>query len=532
VSAIERKPLTAYQRRIRKELGHEDEEPTLDQQLSRLEVDIRRLKVEFDIFFNGGVKHPPYDTRNRIETTMARLSDDRTLTFAQRYKFNSLSARFAAFRDLWRRSMQSREEGRDFITIARAKLEAMRREADAEIAARNAAKREIINVPAESVSSVIPSPTPREPAAVELKQPVPLAPAIAQKRERAVERETSAPRTELVKGSSEPEAVSDPMAVESVEFEATGPIEEIAAPVDLGEPQVATDEMIDFGREDSRVNESFDTAETADRASGLGQTEAVDFAQTHGTFVEMETVDEPVAPELHAVVARVTETEESAQPTENLRGLKPNRSSFPKILPPSAHQPAEPEQPTRDRRAGDRRSGDRRALPFGRRANDPKPVRAVDNDVMPIVAPPEADSIRTPEPTREMAAVEFTVPETISEQVPEIEAPEVRSEPVPEPAAETRSESMPSGATELDAIASFVFTDPRRDMKQVKALITAMAKAKEKCGEPAEDLLPSRYGPMLASRADKIRKKSGCSRVMFTIVTKNGKVELEATAAE
>ena len=28
-------------------------EPTVDDQLSRLEEDIRRLKVEFDMFFNG-----------------------------------------------------------------------------------------------------------------------------------------------------------------------------------------------------------------------------------------------------------------------------------------------------------------------------------------------------------------------------------------------------------------------------------------------------------------------------------------------
>ncbi|MEO6390440.1 MAG: hypothetical protein ABIP75_01230, partial [Pyrinomonadaceae bacterium] len=126
---------------MRKELGgDEDDQPTVDQQMARLEVDIRRLKVEFDIFFNGGVKHPPYETRNRVETTFARLGDDRTLTYAQRYKYNSLASRFASFRDMWRRSMQSKEEGRDFITVARAKLTAMREAADAEIAARNAAK--------------------------------------------------------------------------------------------------------------------------------------------------------------------------------------------------------------------------------------------------------------------------------------------------------------------------------------------------------------------------------------------------------
>jgi hypothetical protein len=93
---------------------------TLDEQLSRLEDDIRRLKVEFDIFFNGASKRPPYDTKGRVETLLKRLADDRTLSFAQRYRYNSLTSRYTAFRDLWRRTMQGREEGRDPASAARA----------------------------------------------------------------------------------------------------------------------------------------------------------------------------------------------------------------------------------------------------------------------------------------------------------------------------------------------------------------------------------------------------------------------------
>ncbi len=90
-----------------------DSQPTIDDQLKRLEEDIRRLKIEFDIYFNGASKRPPYDTKSRVETIIKRIADDRTLTFAQRYFYNSLVARFTAFRELWRRTMQGREEGRD-----------------------------------------------------------------------------------------------------------------------------------------------------------------------------------------------------------------------------------------------------------------------------------------------------------------------------------------------------------------------------------------------------------------------------------
>ena len=97
-----------------------DNQPTPDEQLTRLEDDIRRLRVEFDIFFNGGSKRPPYDTKGRVETIMKRLGDDRALTFAQRYRYNSLTARYNSFRELWRRTMQGREEGRDAISAHRA----------------------------------------------------------------------------------------------------------------------------------------------------------------------------------------------------------------------------------------------------------------------------------------------------------------------------------------------------------------------------------------------------------------------------
>ncbi|HKR02305.1 MAG TPA: MXAN_5187 C-terminal domain-containing protein, partial [Pyrinomonadaceae bacterium] len=97
-----------------------DSQPTVDDQLKRLEEDIRRLKIEFDIYFNGASKRPPYDTKGRIETLLKRLGDDRSLTFAQRYLFNSLTARYTSFRELWRRTMQGREEGRDAAAAARA----------------------------------------------------------------------------------------------------------------------------------------------------------------------------------------------------------------------------------------------------------------------------------------------------------------------------------------------------------------------------------------------------------------------------
>jgi hypothetical protein len=95
-------------------------ELTIDDHLTRLEEDLRRLKIEFDIFFNGALKKPPYDVKNKVDTTIKRLSDDRTLNYAERFRLNALCTRYNAFSDLWRRTLKGREEGRDPGASARA----------------------------------------------------------------------------------------------------------------------------------------------------------------------------------------------------------------------------------------------------------------------------------------------------------------------------------------------------------------------------------------------------------------------------
>ena len=117
---IENRLQRAQSRARTKNVFGGDNQISVDDQLTRLEDDIRRLKIEFDIYFNGASKRPPYDTKGRVETILKRLSDDRSLTFAERYRFNTLMARYNAFRDLWRRTMQGREEGKDPVSAARA----------------------------------------------------------------------------------------------------------------------------------------------------------------------------------------------------------------------------------------------------------------------------------------------------------------------------------------------------------------------------------------------------------------------------
>ncbi|HWC78063.1 MAG TPA: MXAN_5187 C-terminal domain-containing protein [Blastocatellia bacterium] len=82
----------------------------IDLELDKLEVEMRRLKIEYDIYFNGGTLKPPLDTKGRVETTIKRLYDTRGMSFGQRFRYNSLVARYNVMRELWRRQTQGREE--------------------------------------------------------------------------------------------------------------------------------------------------------------------------------------------------------------------------------------------------------------------------------------------------------------------------------------------------------------------------------------------------------------------------------------
>ena len=84
---------------------------TVDEELSLLEDNLRRLKIEYDVYFNGGKPLPPADLQWRVDSVIKKFSDSQKLTFAQRFRYNGLAQRYSIFSDLWRQKLKIREEG-------------------------------------------------------------------------------------------------------------------------------------------------------------------------------------------------------------------------------------------------------------------------------------------------------------------------------------------------------------------------------------------------------------------------------------
>lgn len=83
-----------------------------ERSLIRLESDLRRLEAEYNMFFAGRLPRPPWETRTRVDTLVKQLDRAHMPNYGERFRFQSLQSRFAAFVDLWDRGLRAREEGR------------------------------------------------------------------------------------------------------------------------------------------------------------------------------------------------------------------------------------------------------------------------------------------------------------------------------------------------------------------------------------------------------------------------------------
>ena len=82
-----------------------------DEELDKLEEDIRRVKNKYDQFFAGIQKVPPMHERHLVEVYIHELSKQKIRDNTRRFRFNQLLTRYNQYRELWGRKMREREEG-------------------------------------------------------------------------------------------------------------------------------------------------------------------------------------------------------------------------------------------------------------------------------------------------------------------------------------------------------------------------------------------------------------------------------------
>jgi hypothetical protein len=84
----------------------------IERDLQRLEVDLKQLEAEYNLFFSGRLPKPPWETRARVEALVKQYDRAHIPNYGDRFRFTTLQSRYAAFIDLWDRGQRAREEGR------------------------------------------------------------------------------------------------------------------------------------------------------------------------------------------------------------------------------------------------------------------------------------------------------------------------------------------------------------------------------------------------------------------------------------
>ena len=84
---------------------------TTDEELSVLETQLRRLKIEYEVYFSNPTKRPPTDIEWKVLSLLRKFSDGGRMSFSQRFRYNEMAQRYAIYSDLWRKKSRIREEG-------------------------------------------------------------------------------------------------------------------------------------------------------------------------------------------------------------------------------------------------------------------------------------------------------------------------------------------------------------------------------------------------------------------------------------
>ncbi len=84
---------------------------TTDEELNVLETQLRRLKIEYEVYFSNPTKRPPTDIEWKVLSLLRKFSDGGRMNFSQRYRYNEMAQRYAVYSDLWRKKSRIREEG-------------------------------------------------------------------------------------------------------------------------------------------------------------------------------------------------------------------------------------------------------------------------------------------------------------------------------------------------------------------------------------------------------------------------------------
>jgi hypothetical protein len=91
---------------------------TVDEEIRRVDLDITKLKIQFDLYFTGATPRPPTNQRDALEKQVKELQF-KVKSVGERFLYNSVLNKFNAYSELWLKGCRTKEEGAHLHPLAR-----------------------------------------------------------------------------------------------------------------------------------------------------------------------------------------------------------------------------------------------------------------------------------------------------------------------------------------------------------------------------------------------------------------------------
>jgi len=89
----------------------------LEEDLEKIDEGIFKLQKEWDRFFSGQERKAPFEARQRLDRLVRRYVGVEIRNNIERFRFQSLTARYNTLSDLWNRKLRAIEEGRPLSSV-------------------------------------------------------------------------------------------------------------------------------------------------------------------------------------------------------------------------------------------------------------------------------------------------------------------------------------------------------------------------------------------------------------------------------
>jgi len=84
---------------------------SLEEDFKALDFEIRRLKVQYDLYFQGASPRPPTDQHGALSRAFRKLQGVELRNMSERFMYNNVVNKFNTFQELWNKMMRMKEEG-------------------------------------------------------------------------------------------------------------------------------------------------------------------------------------------------------------------------------------------------------------------------------------------------------------------------------------------------------------------------------------------------------------------------------------